>query len=72
MDGSTEDSLEESIEEFVSEIINAKVEVDLEQGQMSLPAVLLTYKNDFGGSEQTILQFVFRYLSEEYDYEQIS
>jgi len=37
MDGSTEESLEETMDAFVSEIVNAKVDIDLEQGKISLP-----------------------------------
>ena len=70
-DGSSEEKLDECMEQFVSEIINAKVNIDTDQGEISLPKVLEIYKADFGGTDDSILQFVFRYLEEEYDYESI-
>jgi len=31
---------------------------------MSLPKVLNSYKSDFGGSDENILKFVFKYYSQ--------
>ncbi len=56
---------------FVTEILNAKVNIDQEQGEITLPSVLETYKADFGGTDEAVLEFVFRYLEEEYDQENI-
>jgi len=70
-DGSTEETLEEGLEKYVSEIVNAKVEIDTDEGQIKLPQVLETYRADFGGTDQAILQFVFRYLETEYEIEAI-
>ena len=70
-DGSTEEKLDECIEQFVSEIINAKVNIDTDQGEISLPKVLEIYKADFGGTDDAVLQFVFHYLEDEFDYDSI-
>ena len=55
----------------MTEIINAKVNIDLEEG-ITLPAVLSTYRQDFGGTDDEILLFVFRYLEEDFDYDVVS
>mmetsp|Transcript_3914 Transcript_3914/g.6639 ORF Transcript_3914/g.6639 Transcript_3914/m.6639 type:complete len:149 (-) Transcript_3914:120-566(-) len=70
-DGTTEEKLEEDLDQFVSEIINAKVVIDLDSSSITLPSVFNLYKSDFGGSEDGILQFIFRYIQEEYDYDSI-
>lgn len=56
---------------FVTEILNAKVNIDQEQGEITLPSVLETYQADFGATDEAVLEFVFRYLEEEYDQENI-
>ena len=50
-DGNTEESLEEGLESFVSEMINAKVNIDMDNGEIILPKVLAEYRSDFAGSE---------------------
>ena len=70
-DGESEEKLEEGLETFVSEIIEAKVSIDEEEGEIIFPKVLETYKSDFGGTDEGILQFVFKYLEEEHDYDSI-
>jgi len=65
--GSSEEALDEGLEQYVSEMVNAKVNIDMDQGEISLPKVLEDYKPDFGGSDRLVLQFVFRYLEEDYD-----
>ena len=32
------------------------------QGEVALPKMMHTYKDDFGGSDEAILRFVFRYF----------
>jgi hypothetical protein len=70
-DGSSSESLESGMSSFVTEILNAKVNIDQEQGEITLPSVLEAYKADFGGTDEAVLEFVFRYLEEEYDQENI-
>ena len=36
-----------------------------------MPSVLEAYKADFGGTDEAVLEFVFRYLEEEYDQDNI-
>ena len=71
MDGSSSDKLDDCLDQFVSEILNAKVVIDMDQGEITLPVVLEEYKADFGTTEDKILEFVFHYLEEEYDDEEI-
>ena len=47
-DGSSEETLEMGLEEFCSDIINAKVNIETDQGEITLPKVLEDYKADFG------------------------
>jgi hypothetical protein len=71
MDGSSNEKLDDCLDQFVSEILNAKVVIDMDQGEITLPQVLEEYKADFGTTEDNILEFVFHYLEEEYDDEEI-
>ena len=60
--GKDEEEYFNCLEQFVSEIINAKVSIDTLQGEIVLPKLMQTYKEDFGGSDQNILEFVFRFF----------
>ena len=71
IDSFSDDQLEDCLEQFVQEIIEAKVEIDLDEGEITLPKVLETYKSDFGSTDESILQFVFRYLEDDNDYETV-
>lgn len=60
-----EDDLDEKLDVFVSEILNAKVNVDTMQGEITLPKLMQTYREDFGGSDESVLRFVFKYFQSE-------
>lgn len=60
-----EKSLNEKLNSFVQETINDKVSIDIVQKEILLPKVLFTYKDDFGGSDEQVLRFVFRYLKQD-------
>lgn len=64
-DGSSEEALEQALEQYVSEIVNAKMEIDSDEGTISLPRILETYKPDFGGTNESLLTFVFKYYESE-------
>lgn len=34
------------------------------QGEITLPKLFQTYRNDFGGTDEAILRFVYKYLDE--------
>ena len=34
------------------------------QGEITLPKLFQTYRNDFGGTDESILRFVYKYLNE--------
>ena len=60
----SEEDLNEHLDMFVAEILNAKVNIDTIQGEITIPKVLNTYKNDFcNGSDEGILRFVFKYFN---------
>ena len=60
----SEEDLNERLDKFVAEILNAKVNVDTVQGEITLPKLLQTYKNDFcNGTDEGLLRFVFKYYS---------
>jgi hypothetical protein len=71
LDGSSAEALDEDLDKFVSEIVNAKVNIDTDQGSITLPQVMDDYRADFGGSDDKLLEFIFHYLEEEYDLETI-
>jgi hypothetical protein len=54
--------LNESFESFVGEVINSTVNFDLVQGGITVPRVMQSYREDFGGSDKKILQFIYTYL----------
>ena len=58
----SDETLDEKLDSFVTEILNAKVNIDQMQGEVALPKMMHTYKDDFGGSDEAILRFVFRYF----------
>lgn len=46
-------------------MINEKVIINVQTSEIVLPKVLNIYKEDFGGSENEVLQFVLRYYQSE-------
>lgn len=44
------------------EILNAKVVVNLMNDEFAVPNLIKTYREDFGGSDQCIIEFVYGYL----------
>ena len=47
---------------FVGEIINAKVTINVVHGELAVPKLMETYKNDFGGTDETLLNFIYQFL----------
>ena len=70
-EGVDDEKLDYELENFVANIIEAQVSIDLGQNEIILPKVLKQYAVDFDSSEELILQFIFKYLDDEYDYDQI-
>ncbi len=67
-----DEDLSEKLDQYVSSVLNDKISIDLMQGEMVLPKLCLTYREDFGGSDEAVLRFVFKYYkSDEVDEEQI-
>jgi hypothetical protein len=73
INGSTTHDLNESLDSFVSEQINQKVVVDYVLGEIVVPSVMQKYRNDFGGTDEAILKFVYKYLKKPHavDYETV-
>ena len=68
----SEEDLDEKLDSFVADVLNEKVSIDLVQGEMLLPKILQTYRDDFGNSDEEIIKFVFRYYkSSEVDEETV-
>lgn len=61
----TEDTVNDKLDSFVSELLNDKVNIDSMQGEIVLPKLMQTYREDFGGSDESLLRFVFKYYSAE-------
>jgi len=47
---------------FVGEIINAKVEINVVHGEFAVPKLMQTYKDDFGGTDMNLIEFLYKYL----------
>ena len=60
--GDSQEELYESLNNFVGEIINAKVTINETHGELAVPKLMETYKDDFGGSDETLLEFIYKYL----------
>ena len=63
----SDDDLNDKLDQFVSEILNDKVNIDYMQGEVVVPKCFQTYRDDFGGSDETILKFIFKYFKAEVD-----
>ena len=44
------------------EQVNNKVVIDVITGEISVPRVMLNYREDWESSDEVILKFVFKYL----------
>ena len=71
-EGTSEEELDQSMDKYVSEIINAKVNIDQDEGVITLPQVFEAYKNDFGGTEEAMITFIFKYLECDIDLETVT
>ena len=73
IDGSSSEYLSKSINDYVGEYLNAKVTIDLENAEIMLPALMETYRKDFGsGTDSDLMSFVFPYLEDsDYDVDSI-
>jgi uncharacterized protein YuzB (UPF0349 family) len=60
--GEDQEELYESMDNFVGEIINAKVAINLNTGDFAVPKLMITYKNDFGGTDEHLIEFIYTYL----------
>ena len=34
------------------------------QGEFTVPKLMLTYKDDFGGTDEALLEFIYKYLDQ--------
>ena len=62
--GEDQDQLNQSLNEYVCEIINAKVVVKPITDEFSVPGLILRYREDFGGTDQSIIEFIYGYLED--------
>ena len=59
IEGEDEAQLQESLNNFVDEIINAKVTINQVHGEFAVPKLMETYKDDFGGTDENLLEFIY-------------
>lgn len=59
--GEDQEELYESLNTFVNEIINAKVTINVVHGEFAVPRLMETYKDDFGGTDENLLEFIYKY-----------
>ena len=62
--GEDQEELYQSLNDFVGEIINAKVSINIARGEFTVPKLMLTYKDDFGGTDEALLEFIYKYLDQ--------
>ena len=55
------ETLDEKFTCFLEEYFNIKVEVDTMNEEISLPKVIENYKCDLGGSDESILSFIWKF-----------
>ena len=60
--GEDQEELYESLNNFVGEIINAKVTTNVVHGEFAVPKLMDTYRDDFGGTDENLLEFIYKYL----------
>lgn len=60
--GKDRTELYESLDKYVSDVVNAKVQINITNGEIEVPRVMTTYKSDFGADNQAIIEFIYRYL----------
>lgn len=59
--GENQEELYDSLNTFVGEIINAKVTINVVYGEFAVPKLMETYKEDFGGTDENLLEFIYQY-----------
>lgn len=57
--GESQEETQESMNNFIGEIINAKVSYNAVHGELAVPKLMETYKSDFGGSDNDLLEFIY-------------
>ena len=57
--GESQEELYESLNNFVGEIINAKVTTNVVHGEFLVPKLMEIYKDDFGGTDENLLEFIY-------------
>lgn len=60
--GNSQAELSEALRKFTCDVIDTKANIDLIVGDLNFPKVLNKYKEDFGGSDETVIRFVYKHL----------
>jgi len=60
--GDDREELYDSLNNFVGEIINAKVTISHVHGEFAIPKLMDSYRDDFGGTDESQLEFIYKYL----------
>ena len=61
--GDDKEQLYESLNNFVGEIINAKVTINVVRGELAVPKLMQTYRDDFLNDEN-LIKFIYKYLDD--------
>ena len=59
------DTLDEDLDSTVGTYLNEKVVVDAINNEITLPKLMQSYMEDFGGNEESLLKFVWQYLQDQ-------
>jgi len=66
------DTLDDKFDELLIGYFNEKVEIDTTNEEITLPTVFQDYRDDFGGSDEKVLRFIWDwYENNEYELEDI-
>ena len=62
--GEDQDQLSKSLDDFAGEILNAKVKVNQLNDIFTVPNLVTVYRDDFGKTDQSIIEFIYPYLDD--------
>jgi len=65
-----DEKVDERLEEACTAYVSEKVNVDTMTNEITMPKILHTYATDFGGNEESIIRFAWKYLQEDMKVEQ--
>ncbi len=58
------DNLNDDLDNFVKTYLNDKIVIDSINSEITMPKVMQTYMEDFGGNEEALIKFAWKYLDD--------